>query len=103
MKAIGGVQANTQQSINDQVGGDAISLHPLGCELQLGIWVNHPRLLSHSSAPFRRCASMSPASTGYSAVIAPASVPVPSSPPAPVRAQGEMEAAENYSQCWQTV
>jgi hypothetical protein len=46
MKAIGSVQANAQQSINDQVGGDAISLHPLGRELQLGIWINHPRLLS---------------------------------------------------------
>jgi hypothetical protein len=45
MKAIGGVQANTQQGINDQIGGDALSLHPLGCELQLGIWINHPRLL----------------------------------------------------------
>src|SRR3954464_5968866 len=66
MKAIGSVQANAQQSINDQVGRNAISLHPLGGELQLGIWVNHPRLLSHSSAPFHRCASMSPASTGYS-------------------------------------
>jgi hypothetical protein len=46
MKAIGSVQANAQQSINDQVGRNAISLHPLGCELQLGIWINHPRLLS---------------------------------------------------------
>jgi hypothetical protein len=45
MKAIGSVQTNAQQSINDQIGGDALSLHPLGRELQLGIWINHPRLL----------------------------------------------------------
>src|SRR3954466_3292439 len=55
MKAIGSVQANAQQSINDQVGGDAISLHPLSRELQLGIWINHPHLSLHSSAPFHRC------------------------------------------------
>src|SRR3954454_17899733 len=97
MKAIGGVQANTQQSINDQVGGDAISLHPLGRELQLGIWVNHPRLLSHSSAPLHRCASISPASTGYSDVIAPASVPVPSRPPAPRPSVGWVSSSASTS------
>src|SRR4051812_45956631 len=36
----------------------------------------------HSSAPFHRRAPMSPASTGYFALIAPTSVPVPSKPPA---------------------
>jgi hypothetical protein len=46
MKAIGSVQANAQQSINNQIGRDTISLHPLGRELQLGIWINHFRLLS---------------------------------------------------------
>src|SRR4051794_4762115 len=59
MKAIGSVQANAQQSINDQVGGDTISLHPLGRELQLGIWINHPCLLSpihqHRSTGAHQC------------------------------------------------
>src|SRR3954466_14165659 len=114
MKAIGSVQANAQQSINDQIGGDAISLHPLGRELQLGIGINHPRLLSPfiSTTPPVRI-NVASESTGSSALIAPTAVPVPSRPPAlrhwsgrshpaPVRAQADDGAAENYDRCRQT-
>src|SRR3954463_2330115 len=69
--------------------------------------------LPHSSAPLHWCASMSPVSTGSSALIAPTAVPVPSRPPAlrywsgrshpaPVRAQADDGAAENYDRCRQT-